>query len=165
MIQNIEVLVRQGFPIPVAVLSGKTATKIGEIRVKKLVKKNGKKSITLIHSVEVDDVLAHFGIPGMRWGYRKQRLATHLDRVSRVAAGTATREDRAAIRRRRMTTFKTSVAVGGAATAVVGALFMRKYLRNRGGLRTAITTARINRQQTQAFLKMHAAKKLMWGIK
>jgi hypothetical protein len=119
----------------------------------------------MVDENEVEDFLAHFGIPGMRWGYRKQRLATHLDRVSRVAAGTATREDRAAIRRRRMVTFKTSAAVGGAATAVVGALFMRRYLHNRGGLRTAITTARINRQQTQAFLKMHAAQKLVWGIK
>lgn len=72
-IQNVEALVQQGFRIPVAVLGGKTATKIGEKKLKELLKKNKKKPISLIHSEEVEDFLAHYGVLGMRWGVHKQQ--------------------------------------------------------------------------------------------
>lgn len=118
----------------------------------------------MIIEKDVEDFLEHFGVPGMRWGYRRQRLQTHLERLSRKADGTASSTDLAAIRRRRIKTAKTVAVVGGVATVAAGSLFAKKWVKQRGGVRAAIRMARINRGQTQALLKMHAAQKIAWGI-
>jgi hypothetical protein len=118
----------------------------------------------MIIEKDVEDFLEHFGVPGMRWGFRKQRLQSHLDRLSRKADGTASSSDLAAIRRRRINTAKTVAVVGGVAAVAAGGLFAKKFLKERGGVRAAIRMARINRGQSQALLKMHAAQKIAWGI-
>lgn len=41
-----------------------------------------------------DEALAHFGVKGMKWGVRRQ---SRLDRVSRVANGTASKLDKARV--------------------------------------------------------------------
>lgn len=57
MIDNVDVLVRQGFRIPTALIGKKTASSIGLIKTKKLLKINGKKSINIIHSDDADDCI------------------------------------------------------------------------------------------------------------
>lgn len=84
----------------------------------------------LVDEQEVEDFLEHFGIPGMRWGYRKQRLQAHLQRLSRISAGTATPQDRAAVRQRRIRSLETAAAIGGTAVAAGGALWLRKYIKD-----------------------------------
>lgn len=118
----------------------------------------------MIIDKDVEDFLEHFGVPGMRWGFRKQRLQSHLERLSRKSDGTSSEADRAAIRRRRITTAKTVAVVGGVATVAAGSLFAHKWLKQRGGVKAAIRMAKINRGQIQALLKMHAAQKIAWGI-
>lgn len=57
MIDNVDVLVRQGFRIPTALIGKKTASSIGLIKTKKLLKTNGKKSINIIHSDDVGNFI------------------------------------------------------------------------------------------------------------
>lgn len=73
MIDNVDALITQGFRIPTALIGKKTASSIGLVKTKKLLKTNGKKSISVIHSDEVDDFLSHFGILGMHWGIRNDK--------------------------------------------------------------------------------------------
>lgn len=86
MIDNVNVLIRRGFRIPVAVLSGKSASSIGLVKTKKLIKKNGKKSVSFIHSSGVDNFLSHHGVKGQKWGVRQKRIATGLAIGGTIAA-------------------------------------------------------------------------------
>lgn len=44
---------------------------------------------------EIEAVLAHYGVKGMKWGVRRyQRIQKNLDRVGRIRDGTASKKDR-----------------------------------------------------------------------
>lgn len=57
MIDNVDALIRQGFRIPTALIGKKTASSIGLIKIKKLLKINGKKLINIIHSDDVSNFI------------------------------------------------------------------------------------------------------------
>lgn len=97
---------------------------------------------------QVDDFIEHFGIKGMRWGIRNQH---QLDRVPRVARGTAAR------RQHRKEVAKRVAVVGGAVgvTAVVSALLARRGM-------ISITKAKQmgNSQTAKALLDVHKHVKM-----
>lgn len=57
MIDNVDALIQQGFRIPTALIGKKTASSIGLVKTKKLLKINGKKLINIIHANDVDDFI------------------------------------------------------------------------------------------------------------
>ncbi len=61
---------------------------------------------------EVEEFLEHFGVKGMRWGVQNRSLRKeagrqeHINRLKKISDGTATREERAAVRKKTGTTTK-----------------------------------------------------------
>lgn len=96
---------------------------------------------------QIDDILEHFGIKGMRWGVRNQKS---LDRVSRVARGTE-------LKKRNQNRLVKGLAVGGAigATAVISTLLARK-----GMISMSEANRMANARASQHLMSIHGKVKM-----